>query len=445
MLFFSVKIMLSSLISSSLIAFFGFLGHQPSEALTPVEYLAWDNTPIFQLPTETDPEVEKIVNQYLQRLSAQGIRGDRTEIWIQSDWAILADVRGTTPASAASLTKIATSLAVLEKWGANHQFETKIYYTGNLQEGVITGDLIIVGGGDPLFVWEEAIALGNFINQKGIKQIQGNLIITDNFTMNFKNDPLESGQLLKQTLNKNNWSAAILRQYNQIPNNPPQPELIITGDVITKEELPPSATLLVTHKSMTLAEILKQMNIYSNNVMSEILAQSLGGAKIVAEMAAKAADFPLEEITIINGSGLGLDNRISPRAACAMLLAIERQLLNSPLSVADIFPLAGRDKTGTMEARNIPDGVAIKTGTLSLVSALAGVIPTEERGQVWFAVINYGYQIPQLRREQDRLLQQLSNHWQFTKPDVKPNPDPDFLGNPTRNLEHDQNNQIKIP
>jgi hypothetical protein len=48
-------------------------------------------------------------------------------------------------------------------------------------------------------------------------------------------------------------------------------------------------------------------------------------------------------------------------------------------------------------------------------------------------LINYGYQIPKFRNEQDKFLQQLSQHWQFTTPKIKPNPNPDFLGNPLRN------------
>jgi serine-type D-Ala-D-Ala carboxypeptidase/endopeptidase (penicillin-binding protein 4) len=424
--------MLSELMGSTLLALFGFLG-QPSEPLSSLQVLAWDQAAIFQLPSQPDPQVETMVNKYVEKLSAQGMRGERTEVWIQSDWAILADLKGKTPASAASLTKIATSLAVLEQWGANHHFLTKVYTTGTIDKGILKGDLIIKGDSDPLFVWEEAIALGNFIQQKGIREIKGNLIITGHFLMNFNASSQASGELLKQAFNHQNWSASTLKQYHNLPKNTSKPAIIISGDVQVKKELPAGAKLLATHSSLSLAEILKQMNIYSNNVMAEILAQTLGGGKKIAEIAAKSANFPPEEIQLINGSGLGLDNKISPRAVCAMLLAIERKLLDSPLNVADIFPLSGRDKTGTLRERHIPDGVAIKTGTLNLVSALAGVIPTQERGQVWFAIINYGYQIPQFRKEQDQFLQELSQHWQFTHPEIKPNSNSDFLGNPNRN------------
>jgi D-alanyl-D-alanine carboxypeptidase/D-alanyl-D-alanine-endopeptidase (penicillin-binding protein 4) len=49
----------------------------------------------------------------------------------------------------------------------------------------------------------------------------------------------------------------------------------------------------------------------------------------------------------------------------------------------------------------------MKTGTLSDVSALAGVVPTRDRGLVWFAIINRGYNVPSFRTEQDQLLQHL--------------------------------------
>jgi len=44
------------------------------------------------------------------------------------------------------------------------------------------------------FVWEE-IALGNSLNQLGIKRVTGNLVITSNFAMNYKFNPSVAGQL----------------------------------------------------------------------------------------------------------------------------------------------------------------------------------------------------------------------------------------------------------
>ncbi len=387
------------------------VGGGESVKLEPVHLLSWEEAEIFNLPLSGDPVVERIVSEYLQGLEALGIVSARQGVWIQSDWTKLAEYGGTVPRSAASLTKIATTLAVLSKWGADYRYLTSIYAFGSVEDGVLKGDLAIAGSGDPFFVWKDAIALGNTLNELGIRKVTGNLLIVGNFAMNFKSDPAISGELLKLGLNSRLWNAPVKTQYDTLPPGTPKSEVVIPGAVQLIDELSPDAKLLLRHESITLTEILKQMNIYSNNKMAEMLAQTVGGGKVVAQIAAKAAKVPLEEIQLMNGSGLGLDNRISPRAACAMLMAIERLLQSTDVGVMDLFPVAGRDTHGTMENRQIPEGTAVKTGTLNQVSALAGVIPTEERGLVWFAIVNSGSQIPTFRQEQDRLLQRLAQHF----------------------------------
>jgi D-alanyl-D-alanine carboxypeptidase/D-alanyl-D-alanine-endopeptidase (penicillin-binding protein 4) len=79
----------------------------------------------------------------------------------------------------------------------------------------------------------------------------------------------------------------------------------------------------------------------------------------------------------------------------------------SNLTLADLFPTSGLDNRGTMQHRNMPNATVMKTGTLSDVSALAGVLPTRDRGLVWFTIINRGNQVSSFRAEQDKLLQQL--------------------------------------
>lgn len=324
----------------------------------------------------------------------------------------MANHQGTTPLPAASLTKIATSLVALNTWGPDHQFETLISVTGPVQNGVLQGDLVINGGGDPLFVWEEAIALANTINKMGIKQVKGNLVITGNFAMNFQRHPLLAGQALKQALNYATWSRAITLQYSLMPKGTPKPQVKIAGTVKVEAQPNPQQTLLVRHRSLPLQQLIKEMNVFSNNDMAEMLAESVGGYTVVQSTAAKLARVPESEIQLINGSGLGVKNRISPRAVCAMLMAIQREALTHGLNLADLFPMSGFDRRGTLHARHLPAATVIKTGTLNDVSALAGVMPTRDRGLVWFAIINRGPYVPTFRAEQDQLLQKLSKQLQ---------------------------------
>ena len=422
------------LLNFALLSFFGNLWQASSDSLPQVPVIAWQEAKIFSLRTQPEPKVEQMIADYLQRLAALGYDPAQQGIWLQSEWAYLAQHRDTIPTSAASLTKVATSLAAVERWGNDHQFDTRFYAEGRVEAGVLDGDLIVQGGGDPLFVWEEGIAVGNVLNQLGIREVAGNLIILGDFYCNFKSDPLIAGELLKLALDQTRWSTTIEKQYQSLPIQPTRPEVAIAGSVQRGNQLPKTARLLLTRQSLPLSEILKQMNIYSNNEMSEMLARDVGGAEVVASVAAKAANVPIEEIQLINGSGLGVENRISPRAAVNLFIALERQLAPTGISVSDLFPVAGRDRNGTMQWRNIPEGVTVKTGTLAQVSALAGIIPTQERGPVWFAILNYGNNFERFRVEQDRLLQQLANHWQIVPDAVTPAAtNESYLGDPKRN------------
>lgn len=408
----------------------GILGREPAR-LEAVPLISWQEAAIFSLP-KPDPLVKAIVEQYLQDLSGRGVTRDSQGVWIQSEWTSLAQHQGTVPMSAASLTKIATTLAAIAKWDVGYQFETQIYTDGNISEGILQGDLIIQGSGDPFFVWEEAIALGNALNELGIRQVAGNLVVTQDFFMNYKSDPAQAGQVLRYGLDSRLWTPIVERQYRTMLAGTPRPEVEIAGTAVVKR-LPPTAQLLLRHQSLPLAQILKQMNIYSNNKMAEILAQSLGGARAVAQIAALAAEVPQAEIQLINGSGLGVDNRISPRAASKMLVAIARRLESEPVSLADLFPVAGRDRLGTIADRNLPNGTAIKTGTLNQVSALAGAVPTPD-GPVWFAIINGGWDILEFRAAQDRLLQSLAAYLKVDSPSVYTDGESGFIGDPQRNL-----------
>ncbi len=429
----------------------------PNAPFSPTNFAILLETP--ELATNTassDAVATKILRNYLQNIAALGSSPTGQGVWIQTASELLSNHQGDVPLSAASLTKIATSLAALEVLGPNYQFETLIGTTAPIQAGVIQGDLVVQGSGDPLFVWEEAIALGNVLNRMGIRGVTGDLIIAGKFYMNYETDPIGAGTLLKQALNVDLWSPEVEGQYATLPKGTARPQLTIAGKVRPVRSIPAGSTVpqlpdvrvaqpLVRHRSLPLRHLLRLMNVYSNNEMSEAIADAIGGAKVVAQRAAKATGLPQQEIQLKNGSGLGVENRISARAACAMLITLQQRLqqpiltrTGAVLTVADLFPVAGKDLDGTLIDRRIPDHAAVKTGTLNTVSALAGVIPTRDRGLVWFTIINRGSDIEGLRVEQDRLLQTLVQQWgsvQTVPPAiaVSATDDRQFLGDASRN------------
>lgn len=400
---------IASGIASSLISL--FLNHSPKvEPLQAVPWSSFLNTALLRSLIQPDPDAVAIIQQQLDALGGMGYSTDAQGIWMQEDDQMLADHLGTTAIPAASLTKVATTLVALSTWGADHQFNTLVSTTGLIQGGVLSGDLIVQGEGDPFFVWEEAVALGNALNKAGVKQVTGNLLIAGNFAMNYEVNPTIAGNLLKQGLDPNLWNGEAKAQFEQMPAGTPRPQVTINGGVQFIQNIPP-AKPIVRHQSMQLVSILKAMNIYSNNIMSQMMADLLGGAPAVAKQAAEVARVPAIEITLENGSGLGTNNRISPRAVTQMMLMIQGYLQDQQLNIGNLFPVMGRD-VGTLKGRSLPASAVVKTGTLNEVSALAGVVPTRDRGLIWFTIINYGAgDVGVFHDQQDAVLQRLQQKW----------------------------------
>ena len=77
----------------------------------------------------------------------------------------------------ASVSKLMTTATALKTWGPQKKFETKIYQNGAFNKGVLTGDLIIKGGGDPLFLSENLWQVAADLHHLGYRKITGNLLI----------------------------------------------------------------------------------------------------------------------------------------------------------------------------------------------------------------------------------------------------------------------------
>jgi D-alanyl-D-alanine carboxypeptidase/D-alanyl-D-alanine-endopeptidase (penicillin-binding protein 4) len=396
-----------------------------AEPGNPVQFAKQLNIPTLASPDNPDPAIQQKIEQYFKGFAAKGFTKQNQGMWIQAENTLLANHQGTVPLPAASITKVATSLAALETFGPDHQFITLIGATGPIQNGVLQGDLVIQGGGDPFFVWEEAFAIANSLNEMGIKQVKGNLIITGQFYMNFEPSAVKSGNLFKQSLNAQLWPPAAQTQFQTLPPGTAKPQVAIAGSVQVSPSAPSNVKPLIRHYSFPLAELLKKMNQYSNNKMAEMIANAAGGPKVVAFKAAQAAGVPQSEIILVNGSGLSELNRISPRAACALFLAIERYLQPYNMTIGDLFAIVGEDK-GILEQRKLPPLLVVKSGSLNSVSALAGALPTQQQGTIWFATMNVGNDLEGFRTQQEALLQDLVSQWgvaQSLPPELTPNPE----------------------
>jgi D-alanyl-D-alanine carboxypeptidase/D-alanyl-D-alanine-endopeptidase (penicillin-binding protein 4) len=402
------------LLSSGLIS----LGLQAIKVnVKPVETIARiAGMPGFVLPSPPDPATAATLNTYLQQLETQGMVTENQGLWFQSNTQPLAANRGAQPLPAASITKIATTLAALNTWEPDRTFTIQVQALGSIQDGVLQGDLIFSSPDAIVLSWQDAIAIGNQLTRLGLKRVEGNLVIESPMP---QNSPQMTGQLLQKGLNWALWHNDFQSPRIKLSSGTPKPSLELSGRIITDAPASSNArfpTPLLDYRSIPLGQILKEMNVYSSNEIAQMLTDAMGGSASVASKAARVAGVPSPEVELINGSGLtdektDRNNQISPRAACAMLMAIQRHLQAYGLNVGDAFPVMGRD-VGTLEDRQMPAGTVVKTGTLWNVSALVGVLSTQQHGLVWFAIVNGGDDyVSGFRQQQDTLLQRLQAQW----------------------------------
>jgi len=354
-----------------------------------------------------DVTISKVWQAALSRFSHQGFAASAQGFWLQSQNRLLVNHNALQPLPAASLTKVATSLAALKTWGPNHTFITEIRTTGSVQEGVLEGDLVIVGGGDPLFVGPEAVSIGHSLHQLGIQRVSGNLVIVGVFTMDFLSDPMQAAERLRQGFKGQVYSLAVENSYTPPPQWAALSSTLEISGVVQWQTYTPQSQLLLRHSSLPLYALLKQMNVNSNNALATALTTQIGGVPTLVTRVTAATGVPAREFALQNGSGLGQENRLSPRAVVALLQGIQQELQEHQLTLADVLPVASRDR-GTIEERQLPNAAIVKTGTLWNVSALAGVIPTQKFGPLWFTIINRGENIEGFRQDQDQILQQLT-------------------------------------
>ncbi|HRF73001.1 MAG TPA: D-alanyl-D-alanine carboxypeptidase/D-alanyl-D-alanine-endopeptidase [Accumulibacter sp.] len=156
---------------------------------------------------------------------------------------------------------------------------------------------------------------------------------------------------------------------------------------------PAGARPLALQESPALAEIVRDINKYSNNVMARQLFLSLDserpattdGARRQVAAWLQASGLQLPELVLDNGSGLSRKARVSA-AGLAQLLSAAWQSPVMPELIASL-PVAGVDGTLRKRLKNGPTAgrAHLKTGYLEGVRAIAGYL-LDNSGKRWIVV-----------------------------------------------------------
>lgn len=399
--------------------------------------------------------------------------------------------------SPASTIKLVTTYSAIDLLGPSFTWQTRVYTTGILKNGILDGDLIFQGGGDPKLVVENFWLFLRKIYNSGIHQIKGDIILDRTA---FDTPPYDASQFDDNPIKPYNVGPdALLLNYKTLslhflPNSTQKTvhvfsetpflkfktrvhlkntgcpkewqeqlhltqthsEFILKGDyafncgekiwqmhpyqvtsnqffenvfhplwksiggkftgTIKEGKLPKEATLFSQWNSPSLTEVIRDINKYSNNVMSRQLFLSLtrpdsdspatlsrSNEKITQWLNSKKINAP--ELIIENGSGLSRKDRIAPTTLANIL----RHAYNSPLMPEFISSLPIVAYDGTMGRRLNVSSIAgrahIKTGYLEGVRAIAGYVLAES-GKYYIVVCFINHPKTKEAREiEDILLQ----------------------------------------
>ncbi|MGZ5582166.1 MAG: D-alanyl-D-alanine carboxypeptidase/D-alanyl-D-alanine endopeptidase [Usitatibacter sp.] len=378
----------------------------------------------------------------------------------------------------ASVMKIITTYAALELLGPAFTFHTDALVAGELSGGVLEGDLILRGGGDPKLTYEHVWQLAHQLRARGLREIRGDLILDRAYFApaahdpgRFDNDPRRAYNVgpdallmnfqaidfrfipegdgvrvaaepdlpnveiasrikltrepcaawrrnLKYEVERNGLIATVVFS-GTIPADCGERDWslsILDGPAFTESTLrwlwsesggvlrgkvrdgatPADARLIYRHESEPLANLVRDTNKFSNNVMARHLflalsaernagaGDALSSARLVAEwLRARGIEAP--ELVLDNGSGLSREARASAATIASVLRSAWASAVMPELAAS--FPVFAVDGTlKTRRAAGAGGQAHLKGGTLTGVQSMAGYV-LDAKGRRWIVVM----------------------------------------------------------
>jgi D-alanyl-D-alanine carboxypeptidase/D-alanyl-D-alanine-endopeptidase (penicillin-binding protein 4) len=413
-------------------------------------------------------------------LGRGAVPGDALVAWVaevDSDKPRLA-WQADRPANPASLMKLVTTFAGLELLGPAFTWSTQVWLQGPVAGGVLNGDLVVKGNGDPKLVLERIWLLLRRVQQAGVREIRGDIVVDRSAFAPGETNPADFDGEPLRPYNANadalllNYRAVLLtftpdpaRGVATVSVDPPLAGVradtsvalvagpcddwrgSLKGDFTDPTRLalrgafqaacgekvwpiayadpksyneralvgmwqesggklgggfregpapltPPSFEL----RSPALAEVIRDVNKLSNNVMAQQLFLTLGAAQrgagtpeaarqVVQQWLRGRIGAAASGSVVVNGSGLSRDSRLSALALGRLLQAAWASPVMPEL--VSSLPISGIDGT-LRKSTGTPGRAHLKTGSLRDVVGIAGyVLADSGRRYVVVAIVNH--------------------------------------------------------
>jgi D-alanyl-D-alanine carboxypeptidase/D-alanyl-D-alanine-endopeptidase (penicillin-binding protein 4) len=344
----------------------------------------------------------------------------------------------TDPAVPASTMKLVTATAVLAKLGPAAQLHTRAVAGAN------PGEVVLVGGGDPTLAVN---ATGSYPGAARLDDLAGQ--VTKALGSTPPTRVLVDSSLFTGPDTGTNWEPGVVDSGGYVARvtalmidggrtnpkdiDPPSnrsttpdiaagqafarllglPASAVTAGQAPADQNPPGAsrsdgsapvpgTQLGVVSSPPVLRILEEMLNVSDNSIAEVLARQValsakqpasftgGGAAVLSTLT--ELGLPTTGVNIADGSGLSLDDRLTPQLLTGLLAVAAKPDHPALHALVAGLPVAGY--SGTLAGRfrtpsaNPADGaLRAKTGTLSGINSLAGYVTTTSGRLLGFAVL----------------------------------------------------------
>ncbi len=359
-----------------------------------------------------------------------GFVGDRSCTAVAVDGRHVTGANEATPVIPASNQKLVTAAVALDVLGADYRYVTRV--TGPpAVDGVIDGDVYLVGGGDPLLTASDfpldrdpepafnvtsLDALADAFVAAGITRVNGSLIgdgtrYDDEFFVDGWGDDVkvvEAGPYDALLVNDSRTVGRTAVQPD--PNEAAARELvrllqargIRVGNGWASGLADPAAAEIASVQSAPLDAVVAEMLTNSDDNTAEMMLKEIGFASTgegtraaglnAVDQRLRTWGVPMDGVRPIDGSGLSVDNRTT----CAAMLAVLQHAEDGPVAAG--LPVAGRTGTlvGEFVGTSVEGRLIAKTGTLGnppengdppAAKALAGYLPASNGDTVEFVLI----------------------------------------------------------
>jgi D-alanyl-D-alanine carboxypeptidase/D-alanyl-D-alanine-endopeptidase (penicillin-binding protein 4) len=323
----------------------------------------------------------------------------------------------------ASVEKLFTTSSALLRLGPSATLQTSAVTApdGVVEPGgILRGDLVLVGGGDPFFGDASAALLARAVFAAGIRRIEG-AVVGDESAFDAHcawcctgYDHDLGGVLSALAYDRGIFRGRARLDAGRFAAVRFAAQLRKAGVRATAEShsgpAPANAKTIAFVPSMSVGELARYINVPSNNFAAEMLFKELGVRYRDSGTTAAGADVVRDTLDdfgvrprIVDGSGLSRANRATPREVVRLLERMHTQDIAATFRAS----LAVTGVTGTVKARMrgtpATGRCQVKTGTLNGVSALAGYCRAAGRRDIGFALMFNRANTLAAKKREDRI------------------------------------------